>query len=69
MFQILWALCSVSLIVTILIHNPKSQGFGSQNQFFSGTRSAEETLNKVTWGLVLGFFGLTIYLAIRSTGL
>jgi len=69
MFQVIWAFCSVSLIFTILIHNPKSQGFGSQNQLFSGTRSAEETLNKITWSLIVGFFTLTIYLAVRATGL
>jgi preprotein translocase subunit SecG len=62
MVQILWLICSVSLIIVIMIHNPKSQGMGgSQNQLFSGTRSAEESLNKITWGLVVTFFILTIY--------
>jgi preprotein translocase subunit SecG len=62
MIQILWSICSVFLIIAIMIHNPKSQGMGGgQNQVFNGTRSAEESLNKITWGLVITFFTLTIY--------
>lgn len=64
MIQILWLICSIFLIIAIMIHNPKSQGMGTgQNQIFSGTRSAEESLNKVTWGLVITFFILTTYSA------
>jgi preprotein translocase subunit SecG len=46
-----------------MIHNPKSQGMGGQNQILNGTRSAEENLNKVTWILITVFFILTVYLA------
>jgi preprotein translocase subunit SecG len=46
-----------------MIHNPKAQGMSGQNQILNGTRSAEETLNKVTWTLITIFFLLTIYLA------
>ena len=50
--------------MAIMIHNPKSSGLGGgQSQLFSGTRSAEESLNKITWGLVVSFFILTIYSA------
>lgn len=63
MIQNLWIICSVFLIISIMIHNPKSQGMGGQNQILNGTRSAEETLNKVTWILITVFFILTIYLA------
>jgi preprotein translocase subunit SecG len=49
-----------------MIHNPKSQGMGGQNQILNGTRSAEETLNKVTWTLITIFFSLTTYLATVS---
>jgi preprotein translocase subunit SecG len=58
-----WILCSVLLIGSIMIHNPKAQGMSGQNQILNGTRSAEETLNKVTWILITIFFLLTIYLA------
>nr|BDA98281.1 preprotein translocase SecG subunit [Rhodomonas sp. NIES-1006] len=63
MIQNLWILCSVFLIISIMIHNPKAQGMGGQNQILNGTRSAEETLNRVTWTLITVFFVLTIYLA------
>lgn len=63
MIQNLWTLCSIFLIISIIIHNPKSQGMSGQNQILNGTRSAEETLNKVTWTLIAVFFLLTIYLA------
>ena len=62
--QNLWFFCSIGLILSIMIHNPKSQGMIGQNQIFNGTRSAEETLDKITWFFVAVFFTLTIY---RST--
>nr|BDA98724.1 preprotein translocase SecG subunit [Rhodomonas sp. NIES-1730] len=63
MIQNLWVLCSIFLIISIIIHNPKAQGMSGQNQVLNGTRSAEETLNKITWALIAVFFLLTIYLA------
>lgn len=63
MIQNLWILCSIFLIIVIMIHNPKSQGMGGQNQILNGTRSAEENLDKITWILISIFFLLTIYLA------
>lgn len=64
MITILWILVSVLLIFTIMIHNPKSQGIGGQNQLFVSTRSSEANLNKITWGLIGLFFSLAIYIAI-----
>ena len=66
MIQSLWTLSSLALIFAIMIHNPKSQGMGGQNQMFANTRSAEANLNKITWLLILTFFSLTIYLAIYN---
>nr|BDA97758.1 preprotein translocase SecG subunit [Rhodomonas sp. NIES-698] len=63
MIQNLWVLCSIFLIISIIIHNPKAQGMSGQNQVLNGTRSAEETLNKITWALIAVFFLLTTYLA------
>jgi preprotein translocase subunit SecG len=57
---------SIALIFTIMIHNPKSQGMGGQNQLFANTRSAENNLNKITWVLITTFFSLTTYLAISN---
>ena len=58
--------CSIGLILSIMIHNPKSQGMIGQNQIFNGTRSAEETLDKITWFFVASFFTLTIYMSTFS---
>jgi preprotein translocase subunit SecG len=66
MIESLWTLSSITLIFAIMIHNPKSQGMGGQNQIFANTRSAEANLNKVTWLLISTFFSLTIYLAIYN---
>lgn len=66
MIQLIWTITSIMLIFAIIIHNPKSQGMGGQNQLFANTRSAEATLNKVTWFLITGFFALTSYLAINN---
>ena len=49
-----------------MIHNPNSQGMIGQNQIFNGTRSAEETLDKITWFFVVVFFTLTIYMSTSS---
>ena len=67
MVQLVWTLSAVALIFAIMIHNPKSQGMGGQNQMFASTRSAEATLNKVTWTLIGTFFSLTTYLAIYNS--
>jgi protein translocase SecG subunit len=64
--QNLWFFCSIGLILSIMIHNPKSQGMIGQNQIFNGTRSAEETLDKITWFFVAVFFTLTIYMSTSS---
>ena len=64
--QNLWSFCSIGLILSIMIHNPKSQGMIGQNQIFNGTRSAEETLDKITWFFVVVFFTLTIYMSTSS---
>jgi preprotein translocase subunit SecG len=66
MVQLMWTFSAGALIFAIMVHNPKSQGMGGQNQLFANTRSAEATLNKVTWTLVATFFSLTTYLAIYS---
>jgi preprotein translocase subunit SecG len=63
MIQNVWTICSLFLIISIMVHNPKAQGMSGQNQILNGTRSAEETLNKLTWILITVFFILTVYLS------
>jgi preprotein translocase subunit SecG len=64
--QNLWFFCSIGLILSIMVHNPKSQGMIGQNQVFNGTRSAEETLDKITLVLIGSFFTLTVYISTFS---
>lgn len=64
--QNLWFFCSVGLILSIMVHNPKSQGMIGQNQVFNGTRNAEQTLDKITWVLIGSFFTLTVYISTFS---
>jgi preprotein translocase subunit SecG len=67
MIRFIWTINSLALIFAIIIHSPKSQGMGGQNQLFGSTRSAEASLNKITWLLISTFFFLTVYLAISNT--
>lgn len=63
MLHIIWMLSSVALIFFIIIHNPKAQTIGGQNQLFAITRTAEQKINKITWALIIIFFSLTIFLS------
>jgi protein translocase SecG subunit len=66
MLHTIWIFCSIALIFFIILHNPKSQGLGNQNQIFGVTRTAEENLTKVTWILTIMFFVLTIVISISN---
>ncbi len=64
--QIIWAISAIGLIVLVLLHSPKGDGLGGlggQAQLFTSTKSAELTLNRVTWALTVIFMGLTIVLS------
>jgi len=64
--QIIWALAALGMIVLVLLHSPKGDGIGAiggQAQLFSSTKSAENTLNRVTWALTVIFLGLTVVLS------
>ncbi|AFY85716.1 MULTISPECIES: preprotein translocase subunit SecG [Cyanophyceae] len=64
--EAIWAFSAVGLIVLVLLHSPKGDGIGAiggQAQLFSSTKSAETTLNRVTWALVVTFLGLTVVLS------
>jgi len=58
-----WITSAILLIFFIILHNPKSQGVGNQNQMFGMTRTAEENINKITWLLTCIFFVLAIYIS------
>jgi len=64
--QVIWVISAVGLIVLVLLHSPKGDGIGAiggQAQLFSSTKSAENTLNRVTWALTVIFLGLTVVLS------
>lgn len=69
--QVVWALSAAGVIVLVLLHSPKGDGIGGiggQAQLFTSTKSAEATLNRVTWVLSIIFIGLTIILSAGWLG-
>ena len=66
LLQIIWAVSALGLIILVLLHSPKGDGLGAlggQAQLFTSTKSAETTLNRVTWTLTVLFMGLTVILS------
>jgi preprotein translocase subunit SecG len=64
--EAIWVFSAVGLTILVLLHSPKGDGIGAiggQAQLFSSTKSAETTLNRVTWGLTVIFLGLTVVLS------
>jgi preprotein translocase subunit SecG len=62
----IWAFSAVGLVVLVLLHSPKGDGLGAiggQAQLFTSTKSAETTLNRITWTLTVLFMGLTTILS------
>jgi preprotein translocase subunit SecG len=64
--QGIWSFSGVALSILVLLHSPKGDGIGAiggQAQLFSSTKSAEETLNRITWALTVIFLSLTVVLS------
>jgi preprotein translocase subunit SecG len=64
--KVIWVTSAAGLTVLVLLHSPKGDGLGSlggQAQLFTSTKSAEQTLNRVTWTLTVLFMGLTVILS------
>ncbi len=64
--EVLWWVAAVGLTARVLLHSPKGDGLGGlggQAQLFTSTKSAETTLNRVTWILTALFMGLTVILS------
>jgi len=63
----IWLGSGVLLVLTVLLHSPKGDGMGglasSGGSMFSSARSAEATLNRVTWTLLTLFLGLAVALS------
>jgi len=65
-FQVLWTGSALALIALVMLHSPKGDGIGAiggQAQLFSSAKSAETTLNRITWVLTTVFLGTTLVLA------
>jgi preprotein translocase subunit SecG len=66
LLEIIWAISAAGIIVFVLLHSPKGDGIGGiggQAQLFTSTKSAEITLNRITWTLSVIFMGLTVILS------
>ncbi len=69
--QVIWTFSAIGLIILVLLHSPKGDGLagiGGQAQLFTSTKSAETTLNRVTWTLTILFMGLTVILSAGWLG-
>lgn len=69
--EAVWVFSAVGLTILVLLHSPKGDGVGAiggQAQLFSSTKSAETTLNRVTWALTVIFLSLTVVLSANWLG-
>jgi preprotein translocase subunit SecG len=62
-----WISSGVLLIISVLLHSPKGDGMGglaaSGGSMFSSARSAEQTLNRISWTLLAIFLALAVVLS------
>lgn len=63
----LWMISGVLLIISVLLHSPKGDGMGglasSGGSMFTSARSAEATLNRITWSLMVIFLAVAVILS------
>ena len=62
----IWSLSALGIIILVLLHSPKGDGIGGiggQAQLFTSAKSAETTLNRITWSLAILFMGITVILS------
>jgi preprotein translocase subunit SecG len=66
LIRIIWTISAALLVVLVLLHSPKGDGLGGiggQSQLFTSAKSAEKTLNQITWTLSSIFMSLTVVLS------
>ncbi len=64
--EIVWSISALLLVILVLLHSPKGDGIGGiggQAQLFTSAKSAEATLNRVTWILSIIFMATTLVLS------
>ena len=63
----MWALSGILLILLVLLHSPKGDGMGgiaaSGSSMFTSASSAEASLNKATWTVLIIFLLLAVVLS------
>ena len=63
----IWALSGIILILLVLLHSPKGDGMGgiaaSGSSMFTSASSAEASLNKATWTVLIIFLLLAVVLS------
>ena len=63
----IWAFSGILLILLVLLHSPKGDGMGgiaaSGSSMFTSASSAEASLNKATWTILIIFLLLAVVLS------
>tara|TARA_Y100000589_G_scaffold13370_1_gene10813 strand:+ start:61 stop:285 length:225 start_codon:yes stop_codon:yes gene_type:complete len=63
----IWAVSGLLLILLVLLHSPKGDGMGgiaaSGSSMFTSASSAEASLNKATWTVLIIFLSLAVVLS------
>ena len=63
----IWAFSGLLLILLVLLHSPKGDGMGgiaaSGSSMFTSASSAEASLNKATWTVLIIFLSLAVVLS------
>ena len=63
----IWAFSGLFLILLVLLHSPKGDGMGgiaaSGSSMFTSASSAEASLNKATWTVLIIFLLLAVVLS------
>ena len=66
-FTWIWVSSGILLILLVLLHSPKGDGMGgiaaSGSSMFTSASSAEASLNKITWTVLIIFLSLAIILS------
>lgn len=67
-----WMLSGLLLVISILLHSPKGDGLGGLvsggSGMFTSARSAEATLNRISWTLMALFLSLAVILSAGWVG-
>ena len=63
----IWVFSGILLILLVLLHSPKGDGMGgiaaSGSSMFTSASSAEASLNKATWTVLIIFLLLAVVLS------